>query len=54
MTRTEMVYKVAYERGFEDCYTLLIAKIAEDLTNTDKVVMQMMYDILLGISYSEE
>lgn len=54
MTRTEMVLKVARERGFEDRYTLLIGRYAEDMTVTDKEVRQMMYDILLGVAYDEE
>ena len=53
MTRTEMVLKVAHARGFEDTYTLLIGRIAEDMTVTDKEVLQLMYDILLGVSYEE-
>ena len=54
MSRTEMVLKVAHERGFEDRYTLLIGRYAEDMTVTDREVRQMMYDILLGIGYNEE
>ena len=54
MSRTDMVLKVARERGFEDRYTLLIGRYAEDRTVTDREVRQMMYDILLGVRYSEE
>ena len=54
MTRTEMVLKVAYVRGFEDRYTLLIGRYAEDMTMTDRELKQMMYDILLGVGYGEE
>ena len=54
MTRTDMVLKVAHARGFEDTYTLLIGRIAEDMTVTDKEVLQLMYDILLGVAYDEE
>ena len=54
MSRTDMVLKVAYERGFEDAYTLKIGYYAEDRTVTDTEVRQMMYDILLGVGYGEE
>lgn len=54
MSRTDMVLKVAHERGFEDAYTLKIAYYAEDKKITDREVRQMMYDILLGVGYSEE
>lgn len=54
MTRTDMVLKVAYTRGFEDRYTLLIGHYAEDMTITDRELKQMMFDILLGIEYGEE
>ena len=54
MTRTDMVLKVAYTRGFEDRYTLLIGRYAEDMTTTDRELKQMMYDILLGVGYGEE
>lgn len=54
MSRTEMVLKVAHERGFEDMYTLKIGHYAEDTSVSDKEVKQMMYDILLGIGYSVE
>lgn len=54
MTRTDMVLKVAYERGFEDRYTLLIGHYADDMTITDRELKQMMYDILLGVGYGEE
>lgn len=53
MTRTEMVNKVAHTRGLEDTYTLLIAKYAEDTTVSDKDILQLMFDILLGISMEE-
>ena len=53
MSRTDMVLKVAYERGFEDAYTLKIAYYAEDRTVSDADVKQMMYDILLGVGYNE-
>ena len=53
MSRTDMVLKVAHERGFEDAYTLKIAYYAEDKKVTDKEVRQMMYDILLGVGYNE-
>lgn len=52
MSRTEMVLKVARERGFEDTYTLKIGHYAEDKNVSDKEVKQMMYDILLGIGYN--
>lgn len=54
MSRTEMVLKVAHERGFEDMYTLKIGRYAEDTSVSDKEVKQMMYDILLGIGYNVE
>ena len=54
MTRLEMANRVARVRGLEDAYTILIYKVAEDLKATDKEVMQLMYDILLGISLNEE
>lgn len=54
MTRTDMVLKVAYARGFEDRYTLLIGHYAEDMIMTDRELKQMMYDILLGVGYGEE
>ena len=54
MTRAEMVNKVAHIRGLEDRYTLIIARYAEDTTITDKVILQLMYDILLGVSTDEE
>jgi len=54
MTRTDMVLKVAYTRGFEDRYTLLIGRYAEDMTMTDRELKQLMYDILLGVGYGEE
>ena len=54
MTKLEMANRVARVRGFEDAYTILIYKVAEDLKTTDKEVMQLMYDILLGISLNEE
>lgn len=54
MSRTDMVLKVAHEKGFEDAYTLKIAYYAEDRTVTDREVRQMMYDILLGIGCSKE
>jgi hypothetical protein len=53
MSRIEMVYKVAHERGLEDEYTLKIARLAES-SATDKEVKQMMFDILLGIDSCEE
>ena len=53
MSRTEMVLKVAYTRGFEDRYTLLIGHYAEDMTITDRELRQMMFDILLGIDAEE-
>ena len=54
MTRNEMVAKVAHIRGFEDKYTLIIANYAERKEITDKQVLQMMFDILMGIGYEEE
>ena len=54
MTRDEMVMRVAHVRGFEDKYTLIIGHYAEDKTATDKEVLQLMYDILLGVGYDEE
>ena len=54
MTRTDMVLKVAYARGLEDRYTLLIGRYAEDMTITDRELKQLMYDILLGVAYTEE
>lgn len=54
MTRTDMVLKVAYARGLEDRYTLLIGRYAENITITDRELKQMMFDILLGIGYGEE
>ncbi len=53
MSRTDMVLKVAYERGFEDRYTLLIGHYAEDMTVTDRELRQTMFDILLGVSVEE-
>lgn len=53
MSRNAMVYKVARARGFEDEYTLLIARYAEDTTISDSEIQQMMYDILLGIKNFE-
>lgn len=53
MTRTEMVNKVAHIRGLEDTYTLIIARYAEDTTVSDKIILQLMYDILLGVSMEE-
>lgn len=53
MTRTEMVNKVAHTRGLEDTYTLLIARYAEDTTVSDREMLQLMYDILLGVSMEE-
>lgn len=49
-----MANRVARVRGLEDAYTILIYRVAEDLKTTDREVMQMMYDILLGISLDEE
>ena len=54
MTKLEMANRVARVRGFEDAYTILIYRVAEDLKAADREVMQMMYDILLGISLDEE
>lgn len=54
MSRNEMVMKIARSRGFEDKYTLIIARYAEDPAVTDREVNQMMFDILLGVSTFEE
>ena len=54
MTRLEMANRVARVRGLEDAYTILIYRVAEDLKAADREVMQMLYDILLGISLDEE
>lgn len=53
MSRMEMVNRVARERGFEDAYTILIARYSEDATISDRELLQMMFDILLGVSICE-
>lgn len=53
MSRMEMVNKVARERGLEDAYTILIAKYSEDATISDRELLQIMFDILLGVSIAE-
>lgn len=53
MTRQEAVNKVIEKRGLEDKYTILIARESEKPEATDKAIIRLMYDILLGVSYEE-
>ena len=53
MTRQEAVNKVIEKRGLEDKYTILIARESENPEATDKSIIRLMYDILLGVSYEE-
>lgn len=53
MTRQEAINKVIEKRGLEDKYTILICQAAEEPGATDKAIIRLMYDILLGVSYEE-
>lgn len=50
MTRTEAVNKVISTRGLEDYYTLLISHAAEEPAMADADIIQLMFDILLGVN----
>lgn len=54
MTRSEAVNKVISTRGLEDYYTLLISRAAEEPATADAKIIQLMFDILLGISASNK
>lgn len=45
---------VAHARGLEDYYTLLIARAAEEPGATEKAITELMFDIMLGVSTSNE
>ena len=49
MSRAEAVNKVINVRGLEDYYALLISRAAEEPATTDAEIIQLMFDILLGI-----
>lgn len=53
MTRQEAINEVIKRRGLEDKYTILICRTAEEPGTTDKAIIRLMYDILLGVSYEE-
>jgi hypothetical protein len=53
MTRQEAVNKVIEKRGLEDKYAILIARESENPEVTNKAIIRLMYDILLGVSYEE-
>ena len=51
MSIQKAVEMVARARGLEDPYTLLIARAAEEPATSDADIIQLMFDILLGINY---
>lgn len=54
MTRAEAVNKIISTRGLEDHYTLLISHAAEEPGATEQAIIQLMFDILLGIGTSNK
>lgn len=48
------VETVARARELEDYYTLLIARAAEEPGATERAITQLMFDIMLGVSTSNE
>lgn len=54
MTREEAMRAVVRARGMEDRYSLMIAELYEDKKATDEAVKRLMWDILLGVSSSNE
>lgn len=54
MSIQKAVEMVARARGFEDSYALLIARAAEEPGATEKAITELMFDIMLGVSTSNE
>lgn len=54
MRMEKAIETVARARGLEDYYTLLIARAAEEPGATERAITQLMFDIMLGISTSNE
>ena len=54
MNMQRAVESVARARGLEDYYTLLIARAAEEPGATEKAITELMFDIMLGVSTSNE
>jgi hypothetical protein len=48
------VETVVRARGLEDPYALLIARAAEEPGATEKAITKLMFDIMLGVSTSNE
>lgn len=48
------VETVVRARGLEDPYALLIARAAEEPGATERAITQLMFDIMLGVSTSNE
>lgn len=54
MRMEKAIETVARARGLEDYYTLLIARAAEESGATERAITQLMFDIMLGVSTSNE
>lgn len=50
MSRQEAVNTIVQVRGSEDYYSQLISAEATKLEATDKAIIQLMFDIILGIA----